>query len=349
MTTGFADNHAHSLRKNFLSLDLLAFRACWTESRLPDAIDKHLPHHLHYQDVLAQLHSLLGTTSEATLIAKRQSGTWNEQQYVRMLFKDAGIERLVIDDGLSTDEWYSLEEFQQLLGDDCLIAQCRRIEVLLQNCLQESNSFSELDARFREQLLAPNPYRPFALKTIMAYRGGLGLDFVSERDAERDFAAAKLEGSRRISRRPLYHYFLAQAFIAAGEAKIPVQVHTGFGDDDATIIESNPALLQQMIKSPDFAGVNWILLHCYPYIREAALLAALYANVYMDLSLAVILISPIIDRLLDEAIACAPIDKVLFGTDGHTIPEMHWYGAHRWREVISKLGLPQDLLQRPVF
>ena len=183
-----------------------------------------------------------------------------------------------------------------------------------------------------------------AVKTIMAYRGGFQLEHISALEAEKDFNRVKgqlTEGApreRRITRGPLYHFFLLGAFEAAGQRNIPVQVHTGIGDDDANLLDTNPALLQKMMKTKAFANTTWILLHCYPYVREAAILCSLYPNVYMDLSLALNLVSPIATKIVEEALACAPASKVLFGSDGHSIPETHWHAALQWRRAVPGLS-----------
>jgi predicted TIM-barrel fold metal-dependent hydrolase len=70
----------------------------------------------------------------------------------------------------------------------------------------------------------------------------------------------------------------------------------------------------------------------------------------MDLSLSCFLVSANIESILQEAISLAPISKILTGTDGHTVPETHWYGARSIKRglahVLSKL-VSDDLLDPP--
>ena len=113
----------------------------------------------------------------------------------------------------------------------------------------------------------------------------------------------------------------------------------GLGDDDQDLIQANPALLQPLIRQATLKHTRWQLHHCYPYVREAALLCSLYPNVYTDLSLAINLLSPLSDHLLMEAYSCAPGNKILTATNGHSIAETRWYAATIFHESSRRLKL----------
>jgi uncharacterized protein len=81
-----------------------------------------------------------------------------------------------------------------------------------------------------------------------------------------------------------------------------------------------------------------VLLHMgYPYVRESAFLASLYPDVYVDLSLAVPLLRPVLPHLLHELLALAPATKLLYGSDAHSQPEMFWLGAQCGRWALGKI------------
>lgn len=83
-----------------------------------------------------------------------------------------------------------------------------------------------------------------------------------------------------------------QAIEAAASLKVPVQVHTGFGDVDLRLDQSNPLLFLEAIRFADQRGVPLVLLHTsYPFCREASFLCANYACIHLDLSLAIPLLS----------------------------------------------------------
>jgi uncharacterized protein len=119
---------------------------------------------------------------------------------------------------------------------------------------------------------------------------------------------------------------------------LPVQFHTGFGDPDIDLLTANLALLRPILADLRYAGVPIVLLHMgYPYVRESAFLASLYPNVYVDLSLAVPLLRPVLPHLLQEVLALAPPTKLLYGSDAHSQPEMFWLSAQYGRWALGKI------------
>ena len=100
-----------------------------------------------------------------------------------------------------------------------------------------------------------------ALKTIAAYRGGLDLNVPDVRGR-------------------------SEAALEANAADpLPVQFHAGFGDADLTLPLADPGLLKPLIERYD--ETPFVLLHCYPFVREAGWLAHVYPNVFFDLSLTI--------------------------------------------------------------
>ena len=82
-----------------------------------------------------------------------------------------------------------------------------------------------------------------------------------------------------------------------------------------------------------------VLLHeSYPYCQLGAYLAAIYPHVYFDLSYTI----PFVDKLemlafTRQALSIAPVSKLMFSTDGINVPEMHWAGAIRGRNIIGQV------------
>ncbi len=155
-----------------------------------------------------------------------------------------------------------------------------------------------------------------ALKTIAAYRGGL--DRVSEH------VVTSLEANE-----------------ASGDP-LPVQVHCGFGDSDLHLWRADPSYLKQHVER--FPDTTFVLLHCWPFVREAGWLAHVYGNVYFDLSLTI----PHVARPAEavrEALELAPVSKLLYASDAARTPELYLLAATWWRdalaEALSEL-LPDD-------
>jgi uncharacterized protein len=147
-----------------------------------------------------------------------------------------------------------------------------------------------------------------ALKTIAAYRGGL--DRVSD------------------------HAVAALAANDASGAPLPVQVHSGFGDSDLHLWRSDPSYLKPLIER--FRETTFVLLHCYPFVREAGWLAHVYGNVYFDLSLTI----PHVSRpaaALEEALELAPVSKLLYASDAARTPELYLLAATWWRDALAEV------------
>ena len=155
-----------------------------------------------------------------------------------------------------------------------------------------------------------------ALKTIAAYRGGL--DRVSEQ------IVAALEANE-----------------ATGDP-LPVQVHCGFGDADLHLWRADPSYLKPLIER--FRETPFVLLHCYPFVREAGWLAHVYGNVWFDLSLTI----PHVARPAEhvrEALELAPVSKLLYASDAARTPELYFLAAKWWREALAEVlaeALPPD-------
>ena len=134
----------------------------------------------------------------------------------------------------------------------------------------------------------------------------------------------------RLATKPLNDYFLLRALEIAQRQGLPVQIHTGFGDADLDLRESNPLHLRPLLESGHYTNVPFVLLHAsYPYVRELAYLAALYANVHADVGLAIPHVAAEIPAMLRQLLGLAPTSKVVYSSDASQIPELYWLAA-RW-------------------
>ncbi|KAM0717420.1 hypothetical protein Q7P37_007272 [Cladosporium fusiforme] len=129
---------------------------------------------------------------------------------------------------------------------------------------------------------------------------------------------------------------IAAGFKETGRAK-PIQFHTGLGDNDISLLDSNPSCLQPLIKA--FPTVPIVLLHSsYPYTQESGYLATVYKNVYLDIGK----VFPMVSRggqetIVRQALELTPISKILWSTDGHLQAETYWLANVQGREVIEKV------------
>src|SRR5580704_5028871 len=94
---------------------------------------------------------------------------------------------------------------------------------------------------------------------------------------------------------------------AAVDTGLPLQFHAGFGDTDSRLADSDPALLHDFLLASQPSGTPVMLLHCYPYHRQAGVLANLFPHVYMDVGVALNHAGARSAAVLAEALELTPV------------------------------------------
>uniref|UniRef100_UPI0026094150 amidohydrolase family protein n=1 Tax=Trebonia sp. TaxID=2767075 RepID=UPI0026094150 len=117
---------------------------------------------------------------------------------------------------------------------------------------------------------------------------------------------------------------------------LPVQFHVGYGDRDADLDKCNPLLLTGLLRALEPAGVPVMLLHNYPYHREAGYLAQVFPHVYADLGLATHNVGSRAPQVLAEALELVPLRKFLYSSDAFGLPELYYLGALLFRQALSQ-------------
>ena len=177
------------------------------------------------------------------------------------------------------------------------------------------------------------------LKTIIAYRCGLDFDPWPPEPGEVVAAAAAWFAGYRVESRladpVLLRHALWTALAVAREYRLPLQFHTGFGDTDLRLHRANPVLMTDFLRAAQ--PVPIVLLHCYPYVREAGYLAAVYPHVYLDCGLTVTHTAAASATPLAESLELAPFHKNLFSTDCYGLAELCHLGALYFRRGLGAL------------
>jgi predicted TIM-barrel fold metal-dependent hydrolase len=97
----------------------------------------------------------------------------------------------------------------------------------------------------------------------------------------------------------------------------------------------------------EFPKIPIVLLHSsYPYTREAGYLASVYENVYLDFGEVFPMLSKEGQKsVIKEMLELAPINKLLWSSDGHWFPETYILASLQTREVLYEVGRPQIICQ----
>jgi uncharacterized protein len=184
-----------------------------------------------------------------------------------------------------------------------------------------------------ERILSDRAAGAVATKSILAYRGGFDGDLTEPSAAEVNAAAARWRdtGGVRLTDRVLLRYGLHQA-LRVGK---PLQFHVGFGDRECDLRKANPLYLQDFLR--ESGGTPVVLLHCYPYEREAGYLAQAFNNVYVDGGLSINHLGARAPAFIARLLERAPFRKIVYSSDGFGPAELHYLGAALWRNGIHRV------------
>ena len=96
-------------------------------------------------------------------------------------------------------------------------------------------------------------------------------------------------------------------------------------------------MLRPVFENRAFSNVPIVLLHAgWPYIRESSYLASVYSNVYVDCGLAIPFIASDYETIWRELLSLAPTSKILWSSDGFSIPEHCWFAAVQGRKSLAR-------------
>lgn len=144
-------------------------------------------------------------------------------------------------------------------------------------------------------------------KQLQAY--SRPLNFVRPRDSE-----VRFEATGDHARDLVFGDFVVYECAALAEKRgWPHQIHTGTDN----LPHTNPLLLEPLIRA--FEGVNFVLIHCWPYLKEAAYLARFNANVYVDSCWTPILSPGFFRQSMETYIGYLPDSKVMIGHDSTSV------------------------------
>jgi uncharacterized protein len=322
------DHHCHALV--LADLDRPAFEALMNEAAGPSPLGTTFFDSMLGLAVRRWCAPLLGLQPHASAedyLARRQElGT----EASRLLVAAAGIETFLIDTGIDDHRLCSPADVAALAAGTAY--EVVRLEALAEELLQSGTTagdFAEaLDSALRESTAV-------AAKSIAAYRVGLDLP---PKPPSRDTLIAALDALRPAASG---RYRIADPMISAWLAwtaikiRLPLQIHVGYGDADLDLLLANPLRLTAFLRATEEFGVPVLLLHNYPFHRNAAYLAQVFSHVFVDVGLAVHNTGALSQTLIRETLELAPFGKLLFASDAYGLAELYYLGAELFRRGLS--------------
>jgi predicted TIM-barrel fold metal-dependent hydrolase len=328
------DQHAHNLLRPE-ALENFPYPSAFTEAYAPEIVDQHVQETLFFRRSLREIAAVLDCAADlpAVLAARERLGF---EEVARRFFEAGNFEALLLDDGFVPDQILPTAWHARFAPTYRLL----RVEFLAENLIRETTTWPDFQDAFRVAL-HDFPSDVVGLKSIAAYRTGLAIEAPDPEAAATCFRSLRRRSEAgdpvRLACKPLNDWVVWVALEEAARRSMPVQFHTGFGDPDLDLRWANPLHMRVLFENPSFRRVPIVLLHAsYPFTRQAGYLAAVYPNVYVDLGLAIPLLSVAGMRFVVRAfLELTPLSKIIFSTDAHLIAELFYLGAHWGRRVLA--------------
>jgi uncharacterized protein len=256
----------------------------------------------------------------------RRRNELTEVELAGIFLRAAGVTDWLVDTGLA-DEIAEVAQLAELSG-----GRAHEVIRLEQVAEQAAHTPGDYASAF-EEILCRRAATAVGTKSILAYRGGFDGDLSEPAAAEVAEAAGRWRdgGGIRLRNRVLLRFGLHRA-LRLGK---PLQFHVGFGDRDCDLHKANPLYLLDFLRQSGETPV--VLLHCYPYEREAGYLAQAFNNVYVDGGLSINYLGARAPAFIARLLELAPFRKIVYSSDGFGPSELHFLGAALWRNGIHRV------------
>ena len=264
----------------------------------------------------------------------------------RRMLKASGITYSLIETGYRGDEIHGPAAMAQL--SESRVDEIIRLETTAEKMLDAGATTAEsFIADFAETLRVAT-VGAVGLKSIVAYRYGLHFEpsAPTKQEVQTAIAAVLKDVAAGRPARISDPVLLRHLIYAGLETKLPIQFHIGFGDPDLFLHLCDPLLMTNFIKQTEARGIPVMLLHTYPFHRNAGYLAQMFDNVYMDVGLAINYTGARSQAVIAESLELAPFHKILFSSDAWGLPELTYLGAKLFRNGFGKIldeWVSQDL------
>ncbi|MBV9326321.1 MAG: amidohydrolase family protein [Chloroflexi bacterium] len=343
------DNHVHPWRAStsHVDQDQLAGSVAFSDGVIASVREPFLPSeqlapslklfrdtNLGVQYLLVHLARFLDVEPDWSVVTRARNARAEAgyAAWTARLFHDAGLDTLCVDEGGATPR-ITLEELGAIAPIRLL--RVARSDNFIRDLLPAENAWPTFFRRYQEELDAAIRDGAIAFKSVIAYRSGLDVEPVSEAAARRDFEAHRHATPRE--QKVFRDFLLCHTLDVARERGVWLHIHAAVGDPDIVYERANPARLYPLLHSPRFRANRVVLIHGgWPWVGEAAAMAAILPNVYLDVSEGALFGMPNVRQRLMETLEACPYAKILYGADG-SLPEALWIGATRFKHALAQV------------
>jgi predicted TIM-barrel fold metal-dependent hydrolase len=258
-----------------------------------------------------------------------------EQEVAGRLLPAAGVSDWIVDTGYLGGDLLDPSGLAAVSGGRA--HEIVRLEALAESLAADGVSGAQYADAFRDLLRAATR-TAVGVKTVVAYRTGFDIDWTPPAPAEVTASAGRWLSDAGPEPRLTDPTLLRFGIHSAVDLGLPIQIHVGYGDRDLDLHRVDPMLLLGLLRRPEVSAVPIMLLHCYPYHREAGYLAQSFDNVYFDVGLALNHVGARATAIVAESLEVAPFAKQLYSSDAWGPAELHYLGAHLWRHAITDIA-----------
>ncbi len=258
------------------------------------------------------------------------------QEVNKRLLGATGIGHYFIESGLQGEDIHTPAGMQELTGSN--VDEVIRLESVAEKLATSGVSAVDFYDAYQSELERVAA-KAIGLKSIAAYRIGLEFDPTEPSKAEVAVAAGEfLRQTEKSGKARLSNPVLIRSLIWQGsKLKLPIQLHVGYGDPDLELQRCDPLLLTGLIRKMEHLDIPVMLLHNYPYQRNAGYLAQMFDNVYLDVGLAINFTGARSPAIIAESLELAPFHKILFSSDAWGLSELTLLGSLLFRRGLGEL------------
>ena len=274
-------------------------------------------------------------TRESVTAARESALRTDAVAYTKGLLDAAGVVAVLADEGYPQPP-IPATEFSGTIGVS--VHRVARLEPwILQH---REGSFDDLVSGVEAEAIdAASDPNCVAFKSIVAYRTGLDVGDPTSSEAADALVAWRDDDWRETRRhaKPVRDFLIRRALAVAAANDRPFHFHCGGGDPDINLAHASPQGLFPLLVDVQRQPV--LLVHSgYPWVREAAYIASVLPNVYLELSELIPWGWGQVEWALEMLVGTVPAAKVLYGSDEAGEPESFWASA-----LLARAALPRVL------